>query len=253
MAEIGGYTLSHTGEKVDENVGLAGTAVQLQRGYFYDNAFYAEAAHTTVIKADIHYLYIDLPSISLYFYNGTNYVRCGKGSVLWGDITGTLANQPDLDTAIDLKADQTYVDDELNKKVNTTRKVGSNTLAADITAANIINDIKDETKTLTNTTMSGDKNTFSNIALSSIKSQGTTNANKQLVIDASGNVVLSSMKVTYSFSTKIIDSYNHTWFITSVTDGTNTMHTAVSMTNPSLVYHSKDNTNWYLSYSEWRA
>ena len=84
-------------------------------------------------------------------------------------------------------------------------------------------------------------------------SQGASNANKLLYINSSGNVAMTSTSCTMEFSSKTIDDYNHTWCIITYTNGSNKMITAISTTNPALIYASKDGTNWYLPYSEWRA
>ena len=44
-----------------------------------------------------------------YYHNGTEWVEVLGGSVAWGAITGTLSNQTNLQTALDLKADDTDV------------------------------------------------------------------------------------------------------------------------------------------------
>ena len=78
-------------------------------------------------------------------------------SPAWGEITGTLANQTDLNAA-------------LAGKVATSVKVGSSALTADVTAAALSADIKDVTETLTNKTISADTNTISALETDNFKS-----------------------------------------------------------------------------------
>lgn len=51
------------------------------QGYYYNEQFYEEAAHTTLITPDVKNLYIDITtatSYQAYSYNGTNYILCGS-------------------------------------------------------------------------------------------------------------------------------------------------------------------------------
>ena len=48
----------------------------------------------------------------------SDYVAGGGGGAVWGQITGQLSNQTDLQDALDLKADLTYVNDELSLKAD---------------------------------------------------------------------------------------------------------------------------------------
>ena len=56
-------------------------------------------------------LYLALDTNILYRWDGVAYVAVSASSTgtVWGDITGTLANQTDLQTALDLKADKANV------------------------------------------------------------------------------------------------------------------------------------------------
>ena len=48
----------------------------------------------------------------------SDYVSGGGGGAVWGQITGNLSNQTDLQDALDLKADLSYVNDELSLKAD---------------------------------------------------------------------------------------------------------------------------------------
>ena len=66
-----------------------GTSDHVIKGYYYNGQFYEEASHTTLLTPAVGYIYIDLPTDSLYLYNGTDaeYVLAGGGgtnSIVWG-------------------------------------------------------------------------------------------------------------------------------------------------------------------------
>ena len=54
----------------------------LTQGYYYNGNFYEESSHTTVIAADVDYLYLDLASDTLFRWNGASYVRLIPADIL---------------------------------------------------------------------------------------------------------------------------------------------------------------------------
>jgi hypothetical protein len=57
---------------VDDAV-LANADTVVIKGYFYQNQFYAEATHSTLLEAATGHIYIDAASSKLYIYNGIKY------------------------------------------------------------------------------------------------------------------------------------------------------------------------------------
>lgn len=81
------------------------------QGYYYNEQFYEEAAHTTLITPDVKNLYIDITtatSYQAYSYNGTNYVLCGSDLTNYYTKTetdGLLNNKQDKVTPITAQSD----------------------------------------------------------------------------------------------------------------------------------------------------
>lgn len=72
-------------------------------GYFYNNKFYEDNAHTEEITPERDKIYVDLATNKGYRWTGTAYIRVDPSE--WGDIQGTMANQTDLMNALNKKYD----------------------------------------------------------------------------------------------------------------------------------------------------
>lgn len=55
-------------------------------------------------------IYVSLATNLTYRWSGSAYIELTDTTAIWGNISGTLSNQTDLQNALDLKADITYVD-----------------------------------------------------------------------------------------------------------------------------------------------
>lgn len=65
-------------------------------------------------------IYIAIDTSLTYRWSGTVYVELTDTTAIWGNISGTLSNQTDLQNALDLKADITYVVGQLTNYTPTT-------------------------------------------------------------------------------------------------------------------------------------
>lgn len=109
------------------------------QGYYYNEQFYEEAAHTTLITPDVKNLYIDITtatSYQAYSYNGTNYVLCGS------DLTNYY-NKTETDGLLNNKADKsttytkTETDGLLNGKQNTLTQTQQNAVDSGIDSTKV--------------------------------------------------------------------------------------------------------------------
>lgn len=91
-------TLNGTG-KVPESQ-LPSYVDDVIEGYYYNDKFYSDSAHTTEITPETGKIYVDLTEDKTYRWSGSVYVCVGGGAIEWGGITGTLANQTDLANAL---------------------------------------------------------------------------------------------------------------------------------------------------------
>lgn len=62
----------------------------VKRGYYYNDAFYNDTAHTTLIPASIDYIYIDNSTFSVYVYDGSKYVQINEADTPASDTTAGI-------------------------------------------------------------------------------------------------------------------------------------------------------------------
>lgn len=111
---------------------------------------------------------------------------------------------------------------ELNKKVDKTITVGGVALSQNVTNQNLFDAIKDIEGILTHKAINGPDNTITNVALTSLANQGTTNAGKPIVVGNDGVVTIGDNTPTYiNISNTVRDnaynssngSFNHCKFV----------------------------------------
>lgn len=151
-------------------------------------------------------VYIDEASADVYLWTGAVYeLQSGISGIAWGAITGTLSNQTDLQTALDLKAPKaspTFTG-TITTPLTASRVAvmnGSSQLAASTATATELETLQGATgnvrgiaqsKTLTNTTYDaeGTGNSLSNVKDSNIKAAAGIAVNKLAALTASRAVV----------------------------------------------------------------
>src|ERR1035437_4901644 len=70
-------------------------------------------------------IYYDTTNHAPYVYNGTAWIAAEGGAVAWGDITGTLADQTDLGTALAAKFSTSDLDTDGTLAANSDTKVAT--------------------------------------------------------------------------------------------------------------------------------
>lgn len=154
---------------------------------------------------------------------------------------------------------------DLNEYVRKTTKVGTNSLENDIPVYKLVNDIKDETATLTNKTIDGGSNTVSNMRLDIFRSEivcpampATPNDNTFLTTKASKNYLDSRIKTAIDSTLTDSDIPSGKAVYDEFEDRKRYLHVLVRYNNDAKEYAmgwiaiiTKNATETYASFAKW--
>lgn len=91
----------------------------LVKGYFYDNSFYSDAAHTQKITGSQVKIYVDLAKNEIYHFNGTIYEPVNSIPHASTTEAGVMKLYDTTGQNTDGTMTQKAITDELNEKVET--------------------------------------------------------------------------------------------------------------------------------------
>lgn len=102
--------LRYTDEDIARNV--------IIKGYLYDNQFYSDAKHITLIEASVNKIYLNAANGTLYVYNGKEYEAITQTIAAATAVTaGVMKLYDSLGENTDGTMTQKAITDELNDKV----------------------------------------------------------------------------------------------------------------------------------------
>ena len=88
------------------------------KGYYYDGAFYEDDEHTTPLTIHPSKLYIDIPTLEVYYYSPiTNYTKLISNAVAGSGVAGLTKLYAGVGNNADGAMTQQATTDELNRKV----------------------------------------------------------------------------------------------------------------------------------------